>query len=104
MHDDLETKLGKIKIKNGGSHQGHNGIRSCIDVLGKDFKRIKVGIGRPETRNQEIISSIKKAYRIIYRSEYNFSQALQHIRDSLSINEEINKIIDFIKNSSRGII
>jgi len=57
IHDDLDTVLGKIRIKHGGSHRGHNGVRSCINSLGKEFDRILIGIGRPESRNAIIISS-----------------------------------------------
>ncbi len=47
IHDDLETKFLKIKIKYGGSENGHNGLRSISSFFGKDYDRIKVGIGRP---------------------------------------------------------
>jgi PTH1 family peptidyl-tRNA hydrolase len=51
LHDDLDLPLGKVRTKDGGGHGGHNGLRSVIDVLGNgDFKRIKVGIGRPPGR------------------------------------------------------
>ena len=48
IHDDLDLPLGKIRIRQGGSSGGHNGIESIIAHLGsQDFTRIKVGIGRP---------------------------------------------------------
>jgi peptidyl-tRNA hydrolase, PTH1 family len=48
VHDDLDMKLGRIKLIAGGGHGGHNGIRSLIEHLGtKDFFRLKIGIGRP---------------------------------------------------------
>ncbi len=98
-------KLGEYSFI-GGGYRIVQDIPPYIKAMGEPLRYAginSIGLSR-NNFNQEIISSIKKAYRIIYRSEYNFSQALQHIRDSLSINEEINKIIDFIKNSSRGII
>jgi len=50
VHDELEMPFGKMKIKKGGSARGHNGLRSIIDVIGKDFYRLSFGIARPEKR------------------------------------------------------
>jgi peptidyl-tRNA hydrolase, PTH1 family len=50
IHDELEKPFGKIAIKEGGSHRGHNGLRSIIEHIGKDFKRLRFGIGRPERK------------------------------------------------------
>lgn len=53
LHDDLERKLGKVTIKNGGSANGHNGLRSIISELNtQDFKRIRLGIDRPALKSQ----------------------------------------------------
>lgn len=49
LHDELDLPFGRVRIKVGGGHAGHNGLRSIIDQLGtKDFVRIRIGIGRPE--------------------------------------------------------
>lgn len=50
VHDELELPFGTIKLKFGGSHKGHNGLKSIIDVIGKDFWRLRFGISRPEDR------------------------------------------------------
>ena len=50
IHDDLDLPPGKIRIRHGGSSGGHKGVNSVINHLGsRDFPRIKVGIGRPDT-------------------------------------------------------
>ena len=50
IHDDLDLPPGKIRIRQGGSSAGHRGIMSINDSLGgRDFTRIRVGIGRPDT-------------------------------------------------------
>ncbi len=51
IYDDLDLPVGKIRLRQKGGHGGHNGIRSLIDHLGtKDFKRLRIGIGRPTDR------------------------------------------------------
>lgn len=48
IHDELELSFGDIRLKEGGGHKGHNGIRSIINNIGTaDFKRIRFGVGRP---------------------------------------------------------
>ena len=48
IHDDLDIPFGCIKIKEGGGHAGHNGLRSLNQELGSgDFIRLRIGIGRP---------------------------------------------------------
>lgn len=49
IHDDLDLPSGTCKLKNGGGHGGHNGLKSIIENLGgeKDFKRMRIGIGHP---------------------------------------------------------
>ena len=51
VHDELEKKFGKIDIKIGGSARGHNGLRSIINIIGKDFWRLRFGIDRPAERS-----------------------------------------------------
>jgi len=47
IHDELEIPFGQIKLRIGGSHRGHNGLRSIITAVGPDFARLRFGIGRP---------------------------------------------------------
>jgi peptidyl-tRNA hydrolase, PTH1 family len=48
VHDDLDLEPGRLRIKQGGGHGGHNGIKSVIEALGTgQFVRVKIGIGRP---------------------------------------------------------
>ena len=48
FHDDLDVDFGKIKAKFGGSSAGHNGIASIDKFIGKDYSRVRVGIGKPK--------------------------------------------------------
>lgn len=49
VHDDLDLPFGDVRLKKGGGHGGHNGLRSIIQTLGTgDFMRLRMGIGRPQ--------------------------------------------------------
>ena len=52
FHDDLDIDFGKIKAKFGGSSAGHNGIESIDKFIGKEYSRIRIGIGRPNGKAQ----------------------------------------------------
>jgi PTH1 family peptidyl-tRNA hydrolase len=57
VYDDLETKLGELRMKTSGSHGGHNGVRSVIDDAtrgDRSFARVKIGIGRPKDENTAV--------------------------------------------------
>lgn len=72
IHDELEKPCNKLAFKIGGSHRGHNGLRSLIAACGPDFARLRFGIGRPESKNDV--------------SDYvlqNFSQNLQEIEHGI---------------------
>ena len=51
VYDDIDLPLGAVQMRMKGSHGGHNGMRSVIEVLGTaEIRRVKLGIGRPERR------------------------------------------------------
>ena len=50
FHDDLDVEFGKIKAKFGGSSAGHNGIASIDKFIGKEYSRVRIGIGKPESK------------------------------------------------------
>ena len=60
FHDDLDLPLGKIKIKIGGGNAGHNGLKNIDEIVGKNYKRIRIGIDRPE--NNKNISGAQRVF------------------------------------------
>ena len=48
FHDDMDIDIGKVKAKLGGSNAGHNGIDSIDKNIGKNYSRIRIGVGRPK--------------------------------------------------------
>ncbi|WP_073507876.1 aminoacyl-tRNA hydrolase [Streptobacillus notomytis] len=56
IYDDMDLKIGEIKIKNKGKSAGHNGIKSIISHIGDEFIRLRIGIGKPN--NKSVISHV----------------------------------------------
>ena len=52
FHDDLDIEFGKIRAKFAGSSAGHNGIESIDKFIGKDYSRVRIGIGKPKTKSE----------------------------------------------------
>ncbi len=47
LHDEIDLAPGRVRVKKGGGHAGHNGLRSIDDHLGSDFNRVRIGVGHP---------------------------------------------------------
>ena len=63
FHDDLDVEFGKIKAKFGGSSAGHNGIASIDKFIGKDYSRVRIGIGHPKQKkkvNNHVLEDFKE--------------------------------------------
>ena len=63
FHDDMDVDFGKIKVKFGGSSAGHNGIESIDKFIGKDYSRVRVGIGHPNQKkkvNNHVLEDFKE--------------------------------------------
>ena len=52
FHDDIDTQIGQAKFKSGGGDGGHNGLKDLSNVIGKDFKRLKIGVSHPGKKNE----------------------------------------------------
>ena len=76
LHDELDIKAGEIRMKCGGGNAGHNGLKSMQAHLGTaDFWRIRMGIGRPENKNQVsnyVLSDFAKAESQIVEDMIDF--------------------------------
>lgn len=57
-HDEIDLGFGEVKTKLGGGSAGHNGLKSLVEGLGGDgFWRVRVGVGRPDSTDPEIVSA-----------------------------------------------
>jgi PTH1 family peptidyl-tRNA hydrolase len=58
IHDEIDLPFGDIRVRLGGGLAGHNGLKSLRAELGSpDFHRVRVGVGRPDSTDPEIVSS-----------------------------------------------
>lgn len=80
IHDDLDLPFGTVKFKVGGGHGGHNGLRSLDAHIGKEYVRIRIGIGKPANK-ADVANYVLS----------NFSK------------EELNKLQDIIPHTIKAI-
>ena len=80
IHDDLDLPFGAVKFKIGGGHGGHNGLRSLDSHIGKDYIRVRIGIGKPKDKS-DVANYVLS----------NFSK------------EELNKLQDIISHTIKAI-
>jgi|SRR5581483_4220506 len=66
FHDEIDLLLGRVKVKVGGGHGGHNGIRDIMAHLGPDFRRVRLGVGHPGEKDlvhNHVLQDFAKAER-----------------------------------------
>ena len=93
FHDDMDIDIGKVKVKFGGSNAGHNGIDSIDKNIGKNYSRIRIGIGRPKknsTGAEHVLDNFSGD------EKRNVEKVTQNITESLSI--LINKDLDLFSS------
>ena len=64
FHDELDIAPGKVRLKEGGGHAGHNGLRSIHQHVGEAYARVRLGIGHPGHKdrvNPHVLSNFHKA-------------------------------------------
>lgn len=85
IHDEIELPFGKINLKSGGGHKGHNGLRSIVQEIGtSEFKRLRFGVGRPENDHISVADYVLS----------NFQKD-----ELIKIEEYYSEIIDLVKNN-----
>lgn len=64
VHDEIDLEPGTIRLKLGGGHAGHNGVRDIINMTGsRDFRRLRIGVGHPGEKNKVIGSVLGRPSR-----------------------------------------
>ncbi len=68
IHDDLDLPFGTLRFKFGGGNGGHNGLKSIDNYIGKDYFRVRIGIGKPVDKSK-IISHVLSDFSKIEREK-----------------------------------
>lgn len=92
-HDELDMPAGLIRLKTGGGHGGHNGLRDIVPHLGADFHRLRIGIGHPGSREKVTSHVLGKAPAAEQQLlDQALEQALNHTH--LMVNGQIAKAMN----------
>ena len=92
IHDDLDLNIGIVKTKIGGGSGGHNGLKSLDSIIGKNYRRLRIGIGHPGDKNlvnNHVLGDFSKNENIILNEiikniTFNLANILKNINDNLS--------------------
>ena len=98
FHDDMDIDIGKVKVKFGGRNAGHNGIDSIDKNIGKNYSRVRIGIGRPKknsTGTDHVLDNFSDD------EKGNVEKVTKNITESLSI--LINKDLDLFSSKINQI-
>lgn len=83
-HDELDLPVATVRLKKGGGHAGHNGLRDTINLLGsRDFWRLRIGIDHPGDRN------LVTGYVLGRPSQDDASLILNALRDAQSVVDDL---------------
>ena len=94
IHDEIDLEQGRVKIKNGGGHNGHNGLKSIDKLIGQEYNRVKVGVSRPSKIYDEKINEDVSNWVL---SDFTSAEKKQWVDDTvINVSE---KIITSIRNN-----
>lgn len=99
IQDDLDLEFGKIRIKFAGGSGGHNGIKSIDTNIGKNYFRLKIGIGRPSNDKINDISALESKASIVDYVLSDFMKSEIDILNDMIFLKAANLINDFISNT-----
>lgn len=92
-HDELDMPAGLIRLKTGGGHGGHNGLRDIVPHIGAEFHRLRIGIGHPGSREKVTSHVLGKAPQAEQKLlDQAIEQALSHTH--LLINGQVAKAMN----------
>lgn len=91
IHDDLDLPFGCVRFKIGGGHGGHNGLRSIDAHIGNNYIRVRIGIGKPATKedvaNYVLSNFSKEELKQLEDIITHTLKAIQAIQDGMCLDE-----------------
>ena len=95
IHDEIDLGQGIVKIKNGGGHNGHNGLKSIDNFIGKNYNRVRVGVSRPSKIYEENVDENISNWVL---SDFTSDEKKQWLDNTIIYVSEM--IVSLIKNQS----
>ena len=93
IHDEIDLDQGRIKVKTGGGHNGHNGLKSIDQFIGKDYNRVRVGVSRPSKVYENNINENISSWVL---SDFSSDEKIKWVDDT--INKVSKNLSSLIKN------
>jgi peptidyl-tRNA hydrolase, PTH1 family len=72
IHDEIDLPFGKLRVKVGGGHGGHNGLRSIIQMSGDAFLRVRCGVGKPNGGKDRVTGHVLGGFSKVEQTELPF--------------------------------
>ena len=95
IHDEIDLSQGTVKVKNGGGHNGHNGLKSIDNFIGKNYNRVRVGVSRPSKIYKENVDENISNWVL---SDFTSDEKKQWLDNTIIYVSEM--IVSLIKNQS----
>ena len=102
-HDELDLASGVIRLKSGGGHGGHNGLRDIVPHLGTEFHRLRIGIGHPGHRDKvtgHVLGKAPTAEQALLDQALDEALRLTDLIVAGNISQAMNQINRFSASSS----
>ena len=103
FHDEIDLNVGVVKVKKGGSHNGHNGLKSIDQFIGKNYNRIRIGVSRPskfyeKNINENVSNWVLSDFTLEDKVKW-LNSLIVNISDNISllINNDTSKFLINIK-------
>ncbi len=91
IHDEIDLEQGQVKVKNGGGHNGHNGLKSIDNFIGKNYNRIRIGVSRPSKLYEKNIDENISNWVL---SDFTSDEKKQWVDDTIiNVSEMISSLI-----------
>ncbi len=94
IHDDIDLPFGAVRFKRGGGHGGHNGLKSLDAHIGKEYLRVRVGVGKPEYKSQVADYVL---HDFTNTEQEDLAQLIEHVAKACQklVLEELNTVKSF---------
>ncbi len=92
IHDEIDLDCGQIKVKNGGGHNGHNGLKSIDHSIGKGYNRVRIGVSRPSRLFEKNVNENISGWVL---SDFTSDDKIRWLDDTINrVSRDISSLIE----------